>query len=91
MSTYKVGDFVTFMESYEIAGDYLDNLEDDFEIPFKTCDVTKSMLEELDQWEDNQIDSIDEDGDFKFEDFPYTWPIEVIKGLSANQREDNEE
>jgi hypothetical protein len=83
---YKEGDFVTFYESFEIVGDFIDDLDDDFEVPFANCDVTKPMLEELDNWEDNQIASIDEDGDFKFEDFPYTWPIEVIKGLAEDQR-----
>lgn len=83
---YKVGDFVTFYESFEIAEDYLDELDDDFEVAFKTCDVTKEMLEELDAWEDNQIKSIDEDGDIKFEDIPYTWPVDVIRDLAEDQR-----
>ncbi len=86
--TYKVGDFVTFYKSFEIAGEHLHNLDDDWEAPFANCDVLKEMLVELDKWDDNQIASIDSDGDFKFKDFPYTWPIEIIKGLSEDQRTD---
>lgn len=84
MATYNVGDFVTFYESFEIAGDFIENLPDDpeWELPFSTCDINKEMLIELDKWFDNQIASIDEEGDYKFEDFPYTWPEEIIKGCS---------
>lgn len=89
MKQYKVGDFVTFYEGFEIAGDFVAHLDNEWEKAYKTCDVTKQMLEELDMWEDNQIASIDEDGDFKFEDFGYTWPIEVIKGLAEDQRKED--
>jgi len=83
MAKYKVGDFVSFYESFEIAGKYLDDLPDDWEEAYATCDVNKSMLEELDTWEDNQIASIDEDGDYEFEDIPWTWPKAVIKGYAG--------
>lgn len=89
-NAYKVGDFVTFYESFEIAEDYISNLPEDWELAFSTCDITKPMLSELDKWEDNQIASIDEDGDIKFEDIPWTWPVEVIKGLSKDQRTNND-
>ena len=85
---YKAGDFVTFYESFEIAGKYIEDMHDEEEIAFETVDVTKDMLIGLDKWYDNEIAAIDEDGDYKFEDFPWTWPVEVIKGLS--DRKNNE-
>lgn len=86
VSPYKVGDFVDLHDSSALTSETVVLLPDDFELPYKTCDVTLPMLLELNRWEDNQIASIDSDGDFKFEDIPYTWPIEVIKGLSKDQR-----
>ena len=80
---YNVGDMVTFYESFEIAGEYItEETDDEFEKPFRTCAVNKAMLLELDKWQDNEIESIDEDGDIKFVDFGWTWPVEVIKGIS---------
>ena len=63
-------------------------MDEEGDYPFEFCDVTPHMLEMIDEWEDNQIASIDEDGDYKFEDFPYTWPKEVIRGLADDQREE---
>ena len=55
--------------SFELEGDYL---------LFKSCDVLEEMLNELYKWDTQEIESIDEDGDIKFVDMPYTWPKEVI-------------
>lgn len=81
---YKVGDFVTFYESFEISGEFLDDMDEEAEVVFENCTVTKPMLTELDEWYDNQVASTDEYGNFEFEDFPCTWPVEVIKGHSPD-------
>lgn len=83
---YKVGDYVTFYDSMQIKQMAEEDCNGDY--PFESCDVTPAMLEIIDGWEDNQIASIDEDGDIKFEDFPYTWPVEVISGSAEDQREE---
>jgi hypothetical protein len=85
---YKVGDFVTFHSKYEIMWESKEDENGNY--PFATCDVTPDMLEELEGWYDNEIASIDDYGNIKFEDFPWTWPVEVISGLSPDQRKDND-
>ena len=64
---YKVGDFVTFYESYEIREKA--RLDENGDYVFEFCDVSEQM----------------------FEDFPWTWPIEVIRGLAEDQRRTDEE
>ena len=58
-------------------GVYSFNLGDNY-LYFKSCDVLEEMLNELYKWDTQEIESIDEDGDIKFVDMPYTWPKEVI-------------
>ena len=58
-------------------GVYSFELERDF-ISFGTVDVDDEMLTILYKWDTQEIESIDEDGDIKFVDIPYTWPKEVI-------------
>ena len=58
-------------------GVYSFNLDDNY-LSFKSCDVLEEMLNELYKWDTQEIESIDEDGDIKFVDMPYTWPKEVI-------------
>ena len=58
-------------------GVYSFNSDDDC-LYFKSCDVLEEMLNELYKWDTQDIESIDEDGDIKFVDIPYTWPKEVI-------------
>ena len=55
--------------SFELEGDT---------ILFKTTEVIDRMLTELYKWDTQEIESIDEDGDIRFLDMPYTWPKEVI-------------
>lgn len=55
--------------SFELERDYLS---------FGTVDVDDEMLSILYKWDTQEIESIDEDGDIKFVDIPYTWPKEVI-------------
>ena len=47
-------------------------------VSFKSTDVTDYMLNILSKYDTQEIASIDEDGDIKFVDIPYTWPKEVI-------------
>ena len=47
-------------------------------LSFKSCDVLDEMLTELYKCDTQEIESIDDDGDIKFVDIPYTWPKEVI-------------
>ena len=58
-------------------GAYSFNSDDNY-LYFKSCDVLDEMLTELYKWDTQEIESIDEDGDIKFVDMPYTWPKEVI-------------
>ena len=58
-------------------GVYSFNLDDNY-LYFKSCDVLEEMINELYKWDTQEIESIDEDGDIKFVDMPYTWPKEVI-------------
>ncbi len=51
---------------------------DDHCLYFKSCDVLEEMLNILYKCDTQEIESIDEDGDIKFVDMPYTWPKEVI-------------
>jgi len=89
MSKYKVGDFVTFYEADEIRHEATRE-DENGDYVFKTCDVSDVMLDEIDRWYDNEIASIDEDGDYKFSDFGWTWPVEVIRGMSEDQRNTEE-
>lgn len=47
-------------------------------VQFFSCDINEKMLNELFKWDTQEIESIDEDGDIKFLDMPYTWPKEAI-------------
>ena len=47
-------------------------------VSFKSTDVTEHMLNILSKHDTQEIEAIDEDGDIKFYDMPYTWPKEVI-------------
>ena len=58
-------------------GVYSFNSDYDY-LSFKSCDVLDEILTELYKWDTQEIESIDEDGDIKFVDMPYTWPKEVI-------------
>ncbi len=72
----EVDDYVKLVEPFELidgrdpdeSGDYA----------FETVDVTPDMLEILAEWDSQTIGEIDEDGDLKFWDIPYTWPQEVV-------------
>ena len=61
-------------------GIYSFECERDF-ISFETVDVDDKMLTELYKCGTQEIESIDEDGDIRFVDIPYTWPKEVILEL----------
>lgn len=47
-------------------------------VSFKSTDVSEHMLNILSKYDTQEIESIDDDGDIKFCDIPYTWPKEVI-------------
>lgn len=47
-------------------------------VSFKSTDVSDYMLNILSKYDTQEIKSIDDDGDIKFYDIPYTWPKEVI-------------
>lgn len=64
---------------YEIIDGELKITEQFFSaISFNSIDVNEKMLNELSKWDTQEIESIDNDGDIKFVDIPYTWPKEVI-------------
>lgn len=56
-------------------------------ISFESTDVSDYMLNILSKWDTQEIKSIDEDGNIKFVDIPYSWPKEVI--LEAVDKNDN--
>lgn len=47
-------------------------------VSFKSTDVADYMLNILSKYDTQEIASINDDGDIKFYDIPYTWPKEVI-------------
>lgn len=47
-------------------------------VSFKSTDVSEHMLNILSKYDTQEIAAIDDDGDIKFYDTPYTWPKEVI-------------
>lgn len=69
---FKQDDRIVLVEPFQLIGNKEPDYNGDYN--FETCNVTPEMLEELEGW-------ADEDGDLKFYDFPWTWPVKVISHL----------